>query len=157
MPELREALEDAGFEDVKTYLQSGNVVLSSKASAKGVARENERLIAERFGLDVKVVVRTRDELAEIVNRNPLGKVAKEPEALPGELSGQQARSQGRPQALRRGRRAGAGDARRARALRLAPGGNRTLKAGCAACWGRTRSRRDGAKLDYSYEAARDGR
>jgi uncharacterized protein (DUF1697 family) len=78
MPELREALEDAGFEDVETYLQSGNVVLSSKSSAKGVARENERLIAERFGLDVKVVVRTRNELAEIVNRNPLGKVAKNP-------------------------------------------------------------------------------
>jgi uncharacterized protein (DUF1697 family) len=78
MPELREALEDAGFEDVKTYLQSGNVVLSSKAAAKRVARECERLIAERFGLDVKVMVRARAELAEIVNRNPLGKVAQNP-------------------------------------------------------------------------------
>jgi uncharacterized protein (DUF1697 family) len=78
MPELREALEDAGFEDVKTYLQSGNVVLSSKASAKRVARECERLLAERFGLDVKVMVRTRAELAAIVNRNPLGKVAQNP-------------------------------------------------------------------------------
>ena len=34
MPQLREALEESGFEDVSTYVQSGNVVLSSKATAK---------------------------------------------------------------------------------------------------------------------------
>lgn len=78
MPKLREALEDAGYDDVRTYLQSGNVVLSSKASAKRVAGEIERLIADRFGLDVKVVVRTRNELAEVVKRNPLGELAKNP-------------------------------------------------------------------------------
>ena len=33
MPKLREALEDAGFDDVQTYLQSGNVVLSSGLDA----------------------------------------------------------------------------------------------------------------------------
>ena len=38
MPELWEALEDAGYDDVRTYLQSGNVVLTSTASAKTVAR-----------------------------------------------------------------------------------------------------------------------
>jgi uncharacterized protein (DUF1697 family) len=75
MPELRELLSSAGFGDVRTYLQSGNVVLSSDASSKQVARECERQIAARFGLDVKVVVRTRDELAEVVQRNPLGEIA----------------------------------------------------------------------------------
>jgi uncharacterized protein (DUF1697 family) len=78
MPELREALAEAGFDDVRTYLQSGNVVLSSKAAPKTVARKVERLIADRFGLDVDVVVRTRAELAKVVRRNPLGKVAKNP-------------------------------------------------------------------------------
>ena len=34
MPQLREALEESGFEDVSTYVQSGNVVLSSTAAAK---------------------------------------------------------------------------------------------------------------------------
>ena len=48
MPELRKALEDAGYDDVRTYLQSGNVVLTSTASPKKVARECERLIADRF-------------------------------------------------------------------------------------------------------------
>ena len=68
MPELREALAGAGFEDVQTYLQSGNVVLSSDASPEQVAREAERQIAKRFGLDIAVVVRTRDELRAIEAR-----------------------------------------------------------------------------------------
>jgi uncharacterized protein (DUF1697 family) len=78
MPELRAALEEAGFEDVQTYLQSGNVVVSSGKSAAAVAREVERLIAERFGLDIAVVTRSRAELAKVVERNPLGKVARNP-------------------------------------------------------------------------------
>jgi uncharacterized protein (DUF1697 family) len=78
MPKLREALEEAGFDDVQTYVQSGNVVLSSTASATKVARECERVITDRFGLDVDVVVRTRAQLAAVVKRNPLGKVADEP-------------------------------------------------------------------------------
>ena len=78
MPDLREALEEAGFDDVRTYLQSGNVVLSSTASAKKVASECERLIEDRFGLEIPVVVRTRNELAKVVERNPLGRIAKDP-------------------------------------------------------------------------------
>jgi uncharacterized protein (DUF1697 family) len=78
MPDLRAALEEAGFEGVATYVQSGNVVLSSKGSAKTIASEVERLLRERFGLDVNVVVRTRAQLARVVERNPLEKVAKDP-------------------------------------------------------------------------------
>ena len=75
MAPLREALGDAGFGDVRTYLQSGNVVLSSRASARKVASDCERVIAARFDLDIAVLVRTRDELAQVVRRNPLGDVA----------------------------------------------------------------------------------
>jgi uncharacterized protein (DUF1697 family) len=78
MPKLREALEDAGYDDVRTYLQSGNVVLTSAASAKQVGRDCERLVADRFGLEIAVVARTRKELAEVVRRNPLARVAKDP-------------------------------------------------------------------------------
>ncbi len=78
MPELRAALEDAGFADVRTYLQSGNVVLTSGKKPDGVARSCERLIADRFGLDIAVVVRSRAELAAVVKRNPLGDAAKDP-------------------------------------------------------------------------------
>jgi uncharacterized protein (DUF1697 family) len=78
MPALREALADAGFADVRTYLQSGNVVLSSRAAPATVARKCEAVIAERHGLEIDVVVRTRDELAGVVKRNPLAKVATDP-------------------------------------------------------------------------------
>jgi uncharacterized protein (DUF1697 family) len=78
MPELRAALEEAGFEDVRTHLQSGNVVLESGSKPESVARKCEKVIKERFGLEIPVVVRTRAELAAVVKRNPLGKVATEP-------------------------------------------------------------------------------
>jgi uncharacterized protein (DUF1697 family) len=78
MAQLRELLTDAGFGDVRTYVQSGNVVLSSEASPERLARKCERLIAEHLGLEVEIVARTRDELAEVVRFNPLGKVAVNP-------------------------------------------------------------------------------
>jgi uncharacterized protein (DUF1697 family) len=78
MPALREALEVAGFEDVRTYVQSGNVVLGSRAKPETVRRKVEQVVADRFALEIPVVVRTRAELAAVVKRNPLGKVATEP-------------------------------------------------------------------------------
>ena len=78
MRELRDQLQRAGLADVRTYLQSGNVVLSSDAPPAQVARECEQLITKHFGLEIEVVVRTRDELAKVVERNPLGDVAVNP-------------------------------------------------------------------------------
>ena len=79
MARLREVLDGAGFEDVKTYVQSGNVVLSAprRAPAK-VGREIEAAIEEAFGFDVAVVMRTRDEIAALVEEDPLGDVATNP-------------------------------------------------------------------------------
>jgi uncharacterized protein (DUF1697 family) len=78
MPELRKVLEEAGFGDVRTYVQSGNVVLSSKLKPENTARKVERVVADRFGLDIAVVVRTKAELARVVKKNPLAEVAKDP-------------------------------------------------------------------------------
>lgn len=78
MPKLREVLEDAGFDDVRTYVQSGNVVLSSPSSAAQVARKVERQVAKAFGLDIAVVARTRSALAKVVESDPLGDVADNP-------------------------------------------------------------------------------
>lgn len=58
MAALRSACGEAGFEDVATYIQSGNIVLSSDLAADAVAKRLEGLIAERFKLDVPVIVRT---------------------------------------------------------------------------------------------------
>jgi uncharacterized protein (DUF1697 family) len=78
MPKLRELLEEAGFDDVHTYLQSGNAVLSSTEKGDDVARATKRAIAKELGLDIDVVVRSHAQLAAVVKRNPLGKVAKNP-------------------------------------------------------------------------------
>jgi uncharacterized protein (DUF1697 family) len=78
MPELRDALAEAGYDDVRTYVQSGNVVLGTDEPPSKLERACERLIETHFGLKVPVIVRTRDELAEVVKRNPLAKVASNP-------------------------------------------------------------------------------
>ena len=78
MPALRAALEEAGFTEVQTYLQSGNVVLESRAKPETVRRKVEKLIKDSFKLEIAVVVRTRAEVARVVKRDPLGKVAKDP-------------------------------------------------------------------------------
>jgi uncharacterized protein (DUF1697 family) len=78
MPKLRALLEEARFEDIRTYLQSGNVVLSSTKKADDVGRACKRVIAKELGLDIDVVVRSRAQLAQVVKRDPLGDVAKDP-------------------------------------------------------------------------------
>jgi uncharacterized protein (DUF1697 family) len=79
MADLRAALEDAGFEDVKTYVQSGNVALTAKERSPGkVGRKVEQAIEKAFGFDVAVVVRSREEIAALVEDDPLGDVATNP-------------------------------------------------------------------------------
>jgi uncharacterized protein (DUF1697 family) len=79
MPELREALTSAGYEDVRTHLQSGNVVLATdEVPAVQLEAELEELIAGRLGVETPVLVRTHQELAAVVVRDPLGDVADDP-------------------------------------------------------------------------------
>jgi uncharacterized protein (DUF1697 family) len=78
MPALREALSAAGFDEVRTYLQSGNAVVGTKLAGERLVHACERLIAKEFGLEIDVVVRSRDELAAVVKRNPLKDVAENP-------------------------------------------------------------------------------
>ncbi len=54
------------------------MVLSSGEKAGELERSLERLIEKRFELSIPVVVRTRAQLAKVVDKNPLGDVAKDP-------------------------------------------------------------------------------
>lgn len=78
MADLRAALERAGYGDVRTYLQSGNVVLSTDLSGDPLARAIEELVREELGVDAAVVVRSGDELADVVRRDPFGELASDP-------------------------------------------------------------------------------
>jgi uncharacterized protein (DUF1697 family) len=70
MPELRSALEALGLEDVATYIQSGNVVFRSAGGAKTLAAAIEAQVAEAFGIEVVVLLRTPAELAKVADGNP---------------------------------------------------------------------------------------
>lgn len=78
MGDLRELLEGHGYENVRTHLQSGNVILSSPLSGARLERALERQLADGLGIEVEVLVRSRKQLADVVARDPLGHVAKNP-------------------------------------------------------------------------------
>ncbi len=82
MGELRAVLEDGGLEGVRTFLQSGNVIVTPVAGgAVKLSRTIEELIEDGLGLKVRVIVRTREELAEVAKGNPFHGPDVEPRLL----------------------------------------------------------------------------
>jgi len=82
MADLRALVGDLGYGDVRTLLNSGNVVFTVPASARNDPGPRiERAITERLGISARVTVLTRAELAVVVADNPLVGVASEPSRL----------------------------------------------------------------------------
>ncbi len=82
MKELADTLERAGFRSVRTYLQSGNVVLqSARGTARTLSKRISNLILERFGFLPKVMVISAAELADAVRGNPFPGADKNHKAL----------------------------------------------------------------------------
>ena len=80
MPALTAAFEAAGFEDVSTYIQSGNVLFSSPSrSAKRLTEEIEAMLAASFDYLPTVVVRSERQLRDVVAKAPRG-FGSEPDA-----------------------------------------------------------------------------
>jgi uncharacterized protein (DUF1697 family) len=78
MADLRELLGSLGYDDAVTHLQSGNIVVGTRKKPASLKRELEQQIAAELGLETEVFVRTRDEVAQVVARDPLGDVAGNP-------------------------------------------------------------------------------
>ncbi|MDG4808102.1 DUF1697 domain-containing protein [Micromonospora sp. WMMD1120] len=71
MADLRRIVGDLGHEDVKTYLQSGNVAFGSTVrDAEKLAAGIERALADELSLTVPVLVRSGRELAAVAGGNP---------------------------------------------------------------------------------------
>jgi uncharacterized protein (DUF1697 family) len=70
MGELRTVCHELGHLDPVTYLQSGNVVFTSSADPKAIVAGMEGSIAERFGLKVRVLLRTHPELVTVAANSP---------------------------------------------------------------------------------------
>lgn len=70
MAVLKATCERLGFDDVKTYLASGNVVFRSELKAAQVKRALEAALAGYAGKPVGVVLRTGKEMAAVLKGNP---------------------------------------------------------------------------------------
>lgn len=71
MEDLRKLMQDAGYTDVTTYIQSGNVVFGSTSGSKEkIARAIEKLVEEKYGFDVTVFVIDRKHLEKAIANNP---------------------------------------------------------------------------------------
>lgn len=66
---LRKALSDIGFEQIKTYIQSGNIVLKSKQLKTEIKKNIETVIQNNFNFSVPVLVISSAELNEIIANN----------------------------------------------------------------------------------------
>jgi uncharacterized protein (DUF1697 family) len=78
MARLVELLEQGGYSSVATYLQSGNVAVTSRTTGSAVAIHLRELIHDEWGFDVPVVMRTHDEIAAVLAADPFGEVADDP-------------------------------------------------------------------------------
>ncbi|MDR0791861.1 MAG: DUF1697 domain-containing protein, partial [Chitinophagaceae bacterium] len=71
MEALRKLFVDAGFSNVQTYIQSGNVIFETKKIATA---DLEKIVSgeikKQFGLNVPVLVITLEELKNVIKNNP---------------------------------------------------------------------------------------
>jgi uncharacterized protein (DUF1697 family) len=70
MTELKAICEGLGFGDVRTYIQSGNVLFRSDGSEAAVAAKLDEALGRKFGKKPGVMVRTTEELEEIAANAP---------------------------------------------------------------------------------------
>lgn len=79
MAELRELAAGLGFENPRTYIQSGNLVFESRLGAAKVKQSLEVALAKRMGKPCAVILRSATELEAVIEENPY------PDALPSQL------------------------------------------------------------------------
>lgn len=71
MPELKKVLEDDGFHNVSTFLNTGNVIFSADdQTAEALSRQLEKIIQQKFQLTIPVLIRTFPELEMVVQAIP---------------------------------------------------------------------------------------
>lgn len=71
MAELRKMYESLGFGDVRSYIQSGNVIFTApQEDEETIIGRISAAILETFGHEVSILVRTVDELKQVIGANP---------------------------------------------------------------------------------------
>ncbi len=71
MPELKKLLEENNYQNVSTYLNSGNIIFECNINNKQTIMNNiHTLIKTKFILDIPVYITTDKELEDILNNSP---------------------------------------------------------------------------------------
>ncbi|MDR2009466.1 MAG: DUF1697 domain-containing protein [Bacteroidales bacterium] len=70
MAELKIILQKAGLTNIKTYIQSGNIIFGSELDENTLKSKIESEIKKEFGLSIPVVLRTEEEFKQIIKQNP---------------------------------------------------------------------------------------
>jgi uncharacterized protein (DUF1697 family) len=70
MADLRAALAVAGYPDVETYVQSGNLLVKTRVGAARLTTDVEAALRADLGLDVDAIVRTGPQLRKVLAANP---------------------------------------------------------------------------------------
>ena len=81
LEDLRIAMETSGYTNVKTYIQSGNIIFESTISSNDtVAASIEALIKEKYGFEISVFVLDKVDMQNAIDNNPFteGRVEEEP-------------------------------------------------------------------------------
>jgi uncharacterized protein (DUF1697 family) len=81
MTELRAAFSAMGHTDARTYIQTGNVVFGASAPSAKLRSAIEEGLEARFGPGITVVLRSRAQLAAIIEHNPLLGGGRDPKRL----------------------------------------------------------------------------
>ena len=70
MSYLVDILTEAGFQQVRTYIQSGNIILESDLDLEKIRERVHTLINENIGADLKMVIKNKSDFKKIVQENP---------------------------------------------------------------------------------------
>jgi uncharacterized protein (DUF1697 family) len=71
MADLKEGFEAMGFDEVRTYIQSGNVIFrATESDLAKLAGRIEKALGARFHYDSRIVVRSHEQLDRIVRKAP---------------------------------------------------------------------------------------
>ena len=75
MADLREVFESLGYDEVSTYIASGNVLFAATGKAADLERAIEPALAERFGFEIPTIVRTPAQIRKAVELEPFTDLA----------------------------------------------------------------------------------
>ncbi|KAF1301532.1 DUF1697 domain-containing protein [Candidatus Enterococcus willemsii] len=70
MSELQQLLQENGYPGAKTYLHTGNILLKSDQTREQIAKDIHQLILTHIGPDLSVIVRTPEEIKEVLLHSP---------------------------------------------------------------------------------------